>query len=226
MYTCGALATYSITSANAAKIAGAGARHSTGARAMYSFTGVREAYNVGVGAMSSTTGSGALSTAGAGVMNSTGTSALCSILGARGVHCKCWRDVLHHGREHGVGCKRWRIVLDCGRWYCGRHGGDSRRGSWCGVHHSTVLGYRRSDRVRHCKNGAVQQNAAQQRGLSRKRVLISVTHGHGAIADTTDHAETNQSRLFSLVTAAQSVQSALVVARILHDDCLRLRFAH
>ena len=162
----------------------------------------------------------------AGVTNSTGTSALYSILGARGVRCKCWRDVLHHGREHGVGCKRWRIVLDCGRWYCGRHGGDSRRGSWCGVHHSTVLAYRRSDRVRHCKNGAVQQNAAQQRGLSRKRVLISVTHGHGAIADTNDHAETNQSRLFNLVKAAQSVQSALVVARILHDDCLGLHVAH
>ena len=185
---------------------------------MYSFTGVREVHNVGVGAMSSTTGSGALSTAGAGVTNSTGTSALYSILGARGVRCKRWRDVLHHGREHGVGC--WRTVLDCGRWYCGGHGGDSRRGSWCSVHHSTVLAYRRSDRVRHCKNGAVQQNAAQQRGLSRKRVLISVTHGHGAIADT------NQSRLFNLVKAAQSVQSALVVARILYYDCLGLHVAH
>ena len=156
----------------------------------------------------------------AGVTNSTRTSALYSILSARGVRCKRWRDVLHHGREHGVGCKRWRIVLNCGRWYCGRHGGDSRRGSWCGVHHSTVLPYRRSDRVRHCKNGAIQQNAAQQRCLSRKRVLISVTNGHGAIADT------NQSRPFNLVKAAQSVQSALVVARILHDDCLRLRLAY
>ena len=59
MYTHVAMATYSITSASAAKIACAGARHSTGARAVFSSTDVREGYNVGVGAMSSTTGSGA-----------------------------------------------------------------------------------------------------------------------------------------------------------------------
>ena len=85
---------------------------------------------------------------------------------------------------------------------------------------------RRTDGVTEFAIARTEQNAAQQRCHSRKRVLISVTHGHGAIADTTNHAETNQSRLFNLVKAAQSVQSALVVARILHDDCLRLRLAY
>ena len=74
----------------------------------------------------------------------------------------------------------------------------------------------RGDRTHHCEKEAVQQKTFSNDGPSRKRVLKGFMYKHGAIADTIDHVETNQSSQLKL-ESAQMVQPSM--ARSSNKSC-------